>query len=912
MKKIIFYSGFLLLVVIGLLANTPVYAAETLLNSQKFPLSLETGKYGRENISSSDGQLTFTAFRWGAVKYAKGYNIQVFDTTGDKVFETDWYSSDKVCTNNLCEVILPMTLSPGIYTWQVAARNVFRIEGRSEPLVFAIQEESSLEEAADTPTTSNSVSAPANTPEPTTTSYSDSAPTSTPEPTTTPYSDSLPTNTSEPATILYSDSVSTNAPEPAVITRLYPVLTTTAEPEPKPTNTPEPSSSTTLGLGSNKYDDTDTAWTYNGNWITNTGADPYSSTFSTAIGDYAEIVINGSQFVLTYTANKYRGYLDIYIDGVKIETLDQYSLITNWQSVWTSASYADSEHTLKFVHVSGGLGNLVEIDAIEVFGVDDTTPTPTQTPLPTATSTHTPTPIPDTSTVYYVDNNCAHNGNGQAQSCASSRGASGPFNSLLAASVVVVGDQSDNKLLLKRGETYQGRFIVSGYGTEGHPFTVSAYGTGNRPIITGGRENIMVNCANCKYIVMDGLELSHPERYGALILYPAGNITIRNSYIHHASTGITVYGSSNNVIEGNEISWNNGDGIKLSVGDESSPHPAAANLVSNNKVHHNLRYGILAQAYPAYRLKKTRIYQNESYNNSTGIYLVYANNSEVYENNLHDNGKDCQATDDCAGEPYGFAVQSGSYNSFYDNIIARTHDVGIGIYGSQAEPNKNSDGNKLYRNVVYDTLTGWKRDINWQAWPGNSVGNDNQIYNNIFYSRNGEGVNFVIGDSNPNISGNVAYNNIFYGGSAGVYFESKSTNAGWTFANNIFAGNADQSIYASRRYGGLTLNNNIYYKDAGGTLVVYDGESYTAANIGSLDSLAITSDPKFVGTSNWYGFRLQDGSPAIDSGVSLRSLYGLGFNPDNTRWPATVLDQNDHGEGWEIGPFVHKDPTDTP
>jgi parallel beta-helix repeat protein len=541
------------------------------------------------------------------------------------------------------------------------------------------------------------------------------------------------------------------------------------------------------------------------------------------------------------------------------------------------------------------------------------TGTPTVYPIvyttvsPTIYPTAYPTVYP---IVYYVDNSCANNGDGQIQSCASSPGAPGPFNALSLVQSVVVGDQSDNKLLLKKGQIYSGQFTVSAYGTEGHPFTISSYGTGNKPVITGGKDNMMINCAHCEHIVVDGLEFARPERYGIFISYPAGNVTIRNSYIHDAISAIKIYNSSNNIIDTNETSWNISEGINIH---KSVPnHPTTGNIISNNQVHHNLRYGILIQAQPAYPLEavNTQVFGNESYNNSTGIYLVYSNNIEIYENNLHDNGKDCQTTNDCTGEPYGFAVQSGSYNSFHDNMISRSNNTGIGIYGSQDSINAQSDGNKIYRNVVQDTLLAkWQRDINWQCWPGNSVGNNNQIYNNIFF---GEGMNFVIGDSNPSISGNVAFNNIFYGGSTAVYFESTSTNAGWTFKNNIFAGNSDQSIYASRRSDGLTLQNNIYYKDTGGTLIRYNAISYTNANIRSVDYSAITSDPKFAGTAHWNDFRLQAGSPAIDSGVNLGNTYALGFDPSNTTWPLLAINQNEFGTGWEIGPFIYKSDTVTP
>lgn len=284
-------------------------------------------------------------------------------------------------------------------------------------------------------------------------------------------------------------------------------------------------------------------------------------------------------------------------------------------------------------------------------------------------------------TNYYVDNSCTVNGNGLGTTCASSTGSTGPFNTLASAQSKITGNQSDNQLLFKKGQTYSGQYTVNAYGTKDHPFTISSYGTGNKPIISGGKDNIMVSCTNCQYIVIDGLELSHPDRYGIILVYPAANITIRNLFVHHTpGSGVVLYGSGNNIIDHNEISWCSSHGITVKVGDPPY-HPTTGNIISHNQTHHNFGYGIVTGGAPygGSKLDGIKIFDNESFHNSTGIYLVHTNHAEVYQNNLHDNGKDCQGSNDCTGEPYGFAIQSGSYNEFHDNLIARSASVGIGV-----------------------------------------------------------------------------------------------------------------------------------------------------------------------------------------------------------------------------------------
>ena len=257
MKKII-SAAFFLLVATTLLANAPVYAAETILNKQNFSLSPETGKYGYANASDLEHALpeantpTYMVFKWQAVEHAKAYKIQVFDSAGKKVFKTNWYSPDEVCSSNLCEVILPITLESGTYTWQVAARNVFRFERWSKPLAFTIQQEPDPD-PTNTPEPTATTEEPApkftNTLEPTTTTGPNPEPTNSPEPTTTVEPTPEPTNTLEPTTTTIPTLEPTNTPEPTPTTiptlepTNTPEPTTTVEPTPEPTNTPEPPAS---------------------------------------------------------------------------------------------------------------------------------------------------------------------------------------------------------------------------------------------------------------------------------------------------------------------------------------------------------------------------------------------------------------------------------------------------------------------------------------------------------------------------------------------------------------------------------------------------------------------------------------------------------------------------------------------
>jgi len=122
-------------------------------------------------------------------------------------------------------------------------------------------------------------------------------------------------------------------------------------------------SSTSLGVGT--YDDTDPAWSYSSGWIAYTGSGPYNNTlhYSATIDDYATLAFEGTQFRLTYTGHINRGQMDVYVDDVKVGTIDQYNPTLAWQKTWTSPVFTDGVHTLKLVHTTG---TYIDIDAIEI------------------------------------------------------------------------------------------------------------------------------------------------------------------------------------------------------------------------------------------------------------------------------------------------------------------------------------------------------------------------------------------------------------------------------------------------------------------------------------------------------------------------------------------------------------------
>lgn len=525
-------------------------------------------------------------------------------------------------------------------------------------------------------------------------------------------------------------------------------------------------------------------------------------------------------------------------------------------------------------------------------------------------------------TDFYVDNSCGENGDGTTTTC----GATGPFDSLANARTGLTGDQSNNRLLFKKGLTFSGPFSVTAYGTSGHNFTISSYGTGADPIISGGAYNVQFDYdgAYIRYVTVDGITFDSAVGgegvwTGAVMIDGnADHITIQNCTISNASNGaeggtqgINITNSNDNVINNNTIHTNDYSGIFVY---QASGEDSTGTIISNNTVYGNMYLGIgIDGAYNAHFVDATTlVYGNTCYNNSTGIYLAFADSISVYKNTLYDNGADCQGTGDCLGEKYGFALQSGHNNLIYENKIYDNSTTGVGIYGDMEDPPSDversgpSSGNLFYRNILYGTAAGvWQRGLNFQTQEDECVGSDNVISNNLIYNN---GTNFLSGDSDDTqtCTGNLFYNNSLYGGTYGIVFQYATSYAGWTFKNNIFSEGTTYLFDANLVTGGLVTESNLYFENGeSGNVVRYDGTSYTlttACNTFETTGCENT-DPLF--TTAGSVFTLQSGSPCIGDGTDLGNGLLYGLDPTST-WPNNVkpVNQDDYGD-WEIGAFIY-------
>jgi len=459
--------------------------------------------------------------------------------------------------------------------------------------------------------------------------------------------------------------------------------------------------------------------------------------------------------------------------------------------------------------------------------------------------------------VYYVDNSCSLNGNGLSQTCASTSGGNGPFNSLANAQSAVTGDKSDNKLLLKRGQIFSGQFTVKAFGTAGHDFYIGSYGTGANPIISGGSSNIYLGIYDTtkeiSYVTIDGLTcVGQTYDRGAGIIAASGphHITIKNCIVRDGSTF----------------------GIRMFEADYST--------ITNNSVYGFPRVCIMIEGFGgATLIKKTTghiINENKAHNCSTGLYTIQTDNSLIYDNEFYHNGGP-----NTVGEEYGIGILACSNNSWYRNYIHNNYNSGVQFYGGDSSNDFGpSNDNLFYQNLIAETTLS-RAGLHGIALTISSISSGqyatgNKVYYNIFKNNK---LGLVLDCDVIQGENSAVYNNVFYKNDYGLLYDpypNAAKNQGYVVKNNLFLENSVSDI--DNYYGdNLEHSNNLFYRASGGTRVIFNKTNYDLTTVKTIfEPSAINIDPKLISSSDLH---LQSSSPAIDAGINVGLTSDFEGNP---------------------------------
>ncbi len=102
-----------------------------------------------------------------------------------------------------------------------------------------------------------------------------------------------------------------------------------------------------------------------------------------------------------------------------------------------------------------------------------------------------------------------------------------------------------DKLLIKRGGTYEGGITLQGVGLPAQRLYVGAYGEGANPVIVGGGNNALT--VRMDYVTVENLEITNPNGQRGLAVFEAHagankGIVIRNCYVHDVNHNHSTFG----------------------------------------------------------------------------------------------------------------------------------------------------------------------------------------------------------------------------------------------------------------------------------------------------------------------------------------------------------------------------------
>lgn len=330
-----------------------------------------------------------------------------------------------------------------------------------------------------------------------------------------------------------------------------------------------------------------------------------------------------------------------------------------------------------------------------------------------------------------------------------------------AANTLAAGDT-----VYIRAGTYEEQVIPQNSGSAGQYITYAAY-PGETAIIDGNNitlpayETGLFVVEDTNYIRVSGLRIVNAgpnDNNAGIYVDNAHHVIVENNYTYNtASSGIGVWGSSNVILDGNEVrlACNDGEQEVITVAGTDTFE------VRNNLIHDG----------------------GPGTNGGEGICIKDgATNGLVYDNHVYGitNGqRTCLYVDAWDKETYNIDV--------YQNTL---HDCSAGISLASENGGLLHDVN-IYNNIVYHTLSNGLEIGNWGV-PGVPVRPIRNVtfINNTVYDNGSDGWGGGFFNENPDVQNVVVRNNIF------------SQNLLWQMANESAANlTVDHNlIYGSQAY----------------------------------------------------------------------------------------------------------------
>ncbi|MEM4260374.1 MAG: right-handed parallel beta-helix repeat-containing protein [Candidatus Woesearchaeota archaeon] len=354
---------------------------------------------------------------------------------------------------------------------------------------------------------------------------------------------------------------------------------------------------------------------------------------------------------------------------------------------------------------------------------------------------------------------------------------------------------------------------------------------------SGTPQNHLIECSKrltAPFGAWDGMYRdgkSNPTQY-----YAIKNLTIMNSH----RRGITIQGNSHDIlIKNNIFKFNSGcrtgaENPSSIYKDASDPPTPNIYIIGNIVYDQGTDTGFYGSSAPG---------ASEHYGTGIELYSVY--NSVVENNTIY-------------RASYGFFMKSGRGTHSYWNLTVKNniiHDVGVGIaVGRNINKLVNLPGVFIERNIIYNTPFGGII-FNWENNSG--LVDKNTLYN---VSANNFGAIRMAGTSgeghNYNTMSEVNFTNniIFNTNTQTMYFEFRCNQTYWVYSDY-----------------NLVFNKTGYFGITYPPLINYNTHETWKAGTGH-DLHSIETNPLFVNAIG-RNFSLQEGSPAIDTGIIIQGYH---------------------------------------
>ena len=217
----------------------------------------------------------------------------------------------------------------------------------------------------------------------------------------------------------------------------------------------------------------------------------------------------------------------------------------------------------------------------------------------------------------------------------------------------------------------------------------------------------------------------------------------------------------------------------------------------------------------------------------------------------------------------------GNISNFNEFIRVNVHDSGTVddmAHGIYIESDHNLvEGSMVHRNA------GWGVHVYNGRFviADDNIIRNNRIFDNARVGPRGHGIALSMG------SRNLAYNNLVWGNAGGIYVQYASDSR---IYHNVLYANREYGVFLQDGSINAVVQNNIVYQNS--------VPGIQNSGVGTVsDHNLVDIDPKFVNAAA-FDFRLQSGSPAIDTG---RTVSAVTSDFDGTPRP--------QGAAYNIGAF---------